>query len=259
MVAVYTDVEALSKAAAELFAQESLRAVVSRGRFAVLLSGGETPRRTYQLLAAAPFKDQVPWPSVHVFWGDERYVPAGDPRSNARMVQQELLDHVPVPAAQIHPIPYGSSPRESAVEYGNLLRTFFAGGPPRFDLVFLGLGENGHTASLFPETAVVDEWNLWVSEVYVKEEGLYRVTLTAPIINQGALVVFLVAGAAKAQILFKVLNGARDQRKIPAQLIKPLNGELLWLVEREAARLIRPDTAVYLNLSKGLGTESNER
>ncbi|MBT1074437.1 6-phosphogluconolactonase [Geobacter grbiciae] len=218
MVAVYTDVEALSKAAAELFAQESLRAVSSRGRFVVLLSGGETPRRTYQLLAAAPFKDQVPWPSVHVFWGDERYVSAGDPRSNARMVQQELVDHVLVPAAQVHPIPYGSSPRESAV---------------------------------------VDERNLWVSEVYVKEEDLYRVTLTAPIINQGALVVFLVAGAAKAQILFKVLNGARDQRKIPAQLIKPLNGELLWLVDREAARLIRPDTAV--NLPKGLGTESHER
>ena len=247
MITIYTDMEALSHAAAELFVRESLQALESRGRFVVLLSGGETPRRTYRLLVTSPLRDQVPWHAVHFFWGDERYVPSEDPRNNARMVQQELLDHVPVPAAQIHPIPYSSSPRESAVEYGNLLCTFFAGGPPRFDLVFLGLGENGHTASLFPETAVVDERNLWASEVYVKEEDLYRVTLTAPIINQGALVVFLVAGAAKAQILFKVLNGSPDQRKIPAQLIKPLNGELLWLVDREAARLIRPDTAIYPN------------
>lgn len=238
MITVCTDIDALSHAAAELFVRESLQAIESRGRFVVLLSGGETPRRTYQLLATAPFKDQVPWQAVHFFWGDERYVQPEDPRNNARMVQLELLDHVPVPVAQIHPIPYSSSPRESAVEYGNLLHTFFSDGSARFDLVFLGLGENGHTASLFPETAVVDEKNLWVSEVYVKEEDLYRVTLTAPVINQAALVVFLVAGAAKAQILLKVLNGAPDQRKIPALLIKPLNGELLWLIDREAARLI---------------------
>ena len=246
MVAVYADMEALSKAAAELFAQESLRAVASRGRFAVLLSGGETPRRTYQLLATAPFKDRVPWPAVHIFWGDERYVPAGDPRSNARMVQQELLDHVPVPGDQIHPIPYGSSPRETAREYENTLRTFFSGGPPRFDLVFLGLGGNGHTASLFPGTPALDEWQRWASEVSVPEEGPQRITLTAPVINQAECVAFLVAGAGKAHILQEVLEGSPDPHRVPARMIKP-DGQLRWLVDRDAARLIRPDTSEYLN------------
>ena len=167
------------------------------------------------------------------------------------MARQALLDHVPVPAAHIHPIPYRSSPRESAVEYEDILRAFFSAGPPRFDLVFLGLGENGHTASLFPGTSAVEERDRWVTEVYIAEQDLYRVTLTVPLFNRAALVAFIVAGGGKALILREVLEGALEPRRIPAQLIKPVNGTLLWLVEREAARLLRRDS-LSLHHSEGL-------
>lgn len=239
MIRVYPDMEALSRAAAELFAVEARRAEAERGRFAVLLAGGETPRRCYEILAEAPLRDRIPWGTVHVFWGDERCVPGDDPRSNAAMARRTLLDRVPVPATQIHPIPCGSFPREAAAAYEELLRAFFGGGPPRFDLVFLGLGENGHTASLFPGTAALEERERWVAEVYVAEEGLQRVTLTAPAINQAALVAFLAAGEGKAAVLREVLEGNTDLRLLPARLIRPAHGKILWLVDRAAARLLR--------------------
>lgn len=241
MIKVFADLQALSHAAARLFAKEACRAIEARGQFSVLLAGGETPRRAYEILARQPLRDMVPWEQVQFFWGDERYVPPDDQRSNARMARQTLLDLVPVPAAHIHPIPYRSSPRESAAEYEDILRAFFNNGPPRFDLVFLGLGENGHTASLFPGTYAVEERERWVTDVYVAEQGIYRVTLTAPLFNRAALVAFIVAGGGKALILRKVLEGSMEPRRIPAQLIKPVNGTLLWLVEREAARLLSHD------------------
>jgi 6-phosphogluconolactonase len=242
MIKVFADLQALSHAAARLFAEEAARAIETKGRFTVLLAGGETPRRTYEILARQPLRDMVPWEDVHFFWGDERYVPPDDPASNARMARQVLFDHVPVPAAQIHPIPYRCSPRESAVEYEDILRAFFSAGPPRFDLVFLGLGENGHTASLFPGTSAVAERERWVTEVYVAEQGIFRVTMTVPIFNRAALVAFIVAGGGKALILRQVLEGALEPLRIPAQLIKPVNGALLWLVERKAAHLLRRDS-----------------
>ena len=241
MIRVYTDPEALSRAAAELFVLEARRAVASRGRFVVLLAGGETPGRTYELLATPPFRGRVPWPAVHIFWGDERCVPPDDSRSNSRTARRALLDHVPVPPAQIHPIPCNDSPRKAAGEYEQLLRSFFPSGVPRFDLVFLGLGENGHTASLFPGAAALRARKRWVSEVYVAQEGLYRVTLTAPAINQAALIAFLVTGAAKAPVLKDVLEGSPHPLLLPARLIKLAEGELLWMVDREAARLLHPE------------------
>jgi 6-phosphogluconolactonase len=248
MIKVFADLQALSHAAACLFADEAARAIEARGRFSVLLAGGETPRRAYEILARQPLCDMVPWTQIHFFWGDERYVPADDPRSNVRMARQALLDHVPVPAANIHPIPCRSSPRESAVEYENTLAAFFSTGPPRFDLAFLGLGENGHTASLFPGTSAVAERERWVTEVYVAEQDLYRITLTVPLFNRAALVAFIVAGGGKAPILRQVLEGALEPYRIPAQLIKPVNGTLLWLVEREAARLLRHDSLTEATL-----------
>jgi 6-phosphogluconolactonase len=155
------------------------------------------------------------------------------------MAHQALLDHVPVPKHQIHPMVCDRSPSEVAEEYETLLRSFFTSGCLRFDLVLLGIGENGHTASLFPRTSVLEEQQRWVGEVFVAEEGLHRLTLTAAAINQAALVVFLVSGSDKAMILRKVLKEAQDPRSIPAQLIKPLDGGLLWLVDRDAARLLR--------------------
>jgi 6-phosphogluconolactonase len=239
MIRICDDQEALSYAAAELFAAEAQQAVQARGRFAVALSGGETPRRTYELLAQEPFRDLVPWENTHIFWGDERYVPANDLRSNARMAHQALLDHVPIPQHQVHPMICHGSPQEAAANYEALLRVFFATGPPRFDLLLLGLGENGHTASLFPRTSVLKEQQRWVGEVFVAEEGLHRLTLTAPVINQAARVVFLVSGSGKAHILRRAVAETQDSSDIPARIIKPTDGELLWLVDRDAASLLK--------------------
>ena len=236
---VYADIRSMSEAAARLFTVEARRAAEAQGRFAVLLAGGSTPRAAYELLARQPLCDLVPWESVHLFWGDERYVPPDDPANNARMARQAFIDNVSVPASQVHPIPYRSSPRESAAEYEDLLRALFTTGPPRFDLVFLGLGANGHTASIFPGTAAVEERMRWVMEVYVAEEDLYRITLTPPVINRAALVAFIVAGEGKAPILRETLEGERKPRLIPAQMIGPANGALIWLVDREAASLLR--------------------
>lgn len=238
MVAVYDDSEALSRAAAELFAQEARRAAEARGRFTVLLSGGETPRRSYELLAQEPLASSIPWRAVQIFWGDERWVPQDDPRSNLGMARRAFLDRVPLGEGQIHPVPYEHSPRESALHYERMLRSFFDVAPPRFDLVLLGLGEDGHTASLFPGSAALDEWYRWVCEVYVAEQDLYRITTTALLINQAALVAFVVAGSRKAAILSRVLEGGGDPKELPAQLIEPAQGRLLWLADREASRLV---------------------
>ncbi|MEJ2348473.1 MAG: 6-phosphogluconolactonase [Anaerolineales bacterium] len=235
MISVYPDYETLSQTAARLFLERAVRASQAGTFFKVALSGGNTPHRTYELLAEPPFRDQVQWNLVQVFWGDERCVPMDDPRSNAHAAFHTLLDKVAVPSEQIHPISCASNPERSAREYETLLKGFFADQPPRFDLIFLGLGENGHTASLFPNTPVLKEAQRWVAHVYVREQDLYRVTLTAPLINQAALVVFLVAGSEKAHVLSEVREGSPEPERLPAQLIKPKNGELMWLVDEEAA------------------------
>ena len=238
-ISFYPDLESLSRAAAELFVRQARHVVHAHGQFFVAISGGQTPRRTYELLAHQPFRDAIPWGKVHVFWGDERCVTPDDPRSNERMARHALLDHVPIPPAQIHPIYCSQAPQETAKQYETLLRTFFARRRVCFDLILLGLGENGHTASLFPEMPVLEERERWVSEVYIAEEDLYRVTLTAPLINRAALVAFLVAGSAKAHILQRVLNGPYTPDSLPAQLIRPSWSDLIWLVDGEAGSLIR--------------------
>ena len=235
MIKVYPDLESLSQAAASLLVEQANLAVAARGRFSVALSGGATPRRTYELLAMPPFKEQAPWHRMHIFWGDERCVPRDDPRSNARMAKEAWLDRVPIPESQIHFLNCAQAPAEAARQYEAQLRQFFAGRPPRLDLVLLGLGDNGHTASLFPGTPVLKETERWAAEVYVAEQDMYRVTLTAPFINQASLVAFLVSGAAKAGVLGEILHGPRDPERLPAQLIRPQTGEILWLTDLKAA------------------------
>ncbi|GFE60045.1 6-phosphogluconolactonase [Geobacter sp. AOG2] len=238
MILVYPDLEALSRAAADLFAERVGNAIADHGRCAILLAGGETPRRTYELLADEPLRSRVPWGRLHLFWGDERSVASDDPRSNAQMVRRALLDRVPVPAGQVHPIPGDRDPRQSADEYEELLHRFFAGAPPRFDLVVLGLGDDGHTASLFPDSPVLEERERWASATRRAGEEIGRVTLTVPLINQAELVVFLVAGDDKATILREVLEEYPDPRSRPARMIRPEQGELRWLVDASAARLL---------------------
>ena len=235
VIHIYPDRESLSCGAATLFAQQAGRALKDRGRFTVALSGGHTPLGAYELLAQPPFRDRVAWDQTHVFWGDERCVPSEDPRNNARVARLLLLERVPIPPSQIHPISCDRSPKEAAQEYEDLLRSFFDATPPCFDLILLGLGEDGHTASLFPHAPILTEGKRWVTEVKVPQQELYRVTLTPPVINQAAVVAFLVAGVAKAQILKDVLEGRKDPFRFPAQLIRPSSGTIEWLADRGAA------------------------
>lgn len=241
MIWVYGDFEHLSRAAAGLFVQQARQAVRDHGQFSVALSGGHTPKRTYELLATYPLREQVPWEHVHVFWGDERCVPPDDPRSNERMAREALLDHVPVQSTHVHPIRCAQAPQKTAEQYETFLRDFFAGQPARFDLVLLGLGEDGHTASLFPGTPVLEEQKRWAADVHVAEQDFYRVTLTAPVINQAAMVLFLVAGADKAPAVRGVLEGTSNHR-LSAQLIQPQEGQLHWLLDREASSLLKQTT-----------------
>jgi len=233
MIRVFADNQALSQAAAELFAEQARQAVASRGRFCVALAGGSTPQTCYQLLAQPPVREQVPWEKVHIFWGDERCVPLTDPRSNAGMAKTALLDRVPIPAGQIYPMACIEDPETAARDYQRLLKNFFRPAEPRFDLILLGLGEDGHTASLIPGTSAPQERIDLVTSLQKPGEDFARLSLTAPQINLARMVVFLVSGQGKALSLRRVLNGPPAQ--IPAQLIAPRRGELLWLVDREAA------------------------
>jgi 6-phosphogluconolactonase len=235
---IYPNLETLSQAAAELFVERARQAVNAHGRFSVALSGGSTPRRTYELLAQPPYRDQVNWLQVQVFWGDERCVPLDDPRSNARLAQGSLLAFVPIPRGQIHPILCHHSPQDAAEAYEVQLRKFFGEQPSTFDLVFLGLGEDGHTASLFPGDAALAGEERWVAAVHRADQDLYRVTLTPAVFNRARTVAFLVAGRDKARVVQEVLEGEYEPERLPAQLIRPKSGELLWLADEAAAELV---------------------
>lgn len=242
MIQVFNNLESLSKAAAKLFTEQAKQAIHARGRFSVALSGGNTPSRLYELLAATPYRNRVRWDAVHVFWGDERCVPADDPRSNFRMARETLLNLVPIPAENVHPIQGDLPPDRAAAQYEIELQNFFGDQPPVFDLILLGLGSNAHTASLFPHTPVLAETQRLVAEVYVPELEMYRVTFTAPLINQAMQVIFLVSGADKAHALLNVLEGAYQPQEYPAQLIRPNGMHPTWLVDKAAGhKLAVPD------------------
>ena len=233
VVEIFDDLEGLSQAAAKTFVATANSAVEANGRFTVALSGGGTPRRTYELLAQPRLRDRVRWEAVHVFWGDERCVPADDPRSNVRMAWLALLDHVAIPAEQVHPVLYMVDPRESAADYDATLHLTFDQTLPRFDLVLLGMGEDGHTASLFPGTAALDETERWAAAVESKDPP--RVTLTYPVLNNASTVVFLVSGANKADALQRVIDGPSAEESLPAARVNPRQGSLKFLVDRAAA------------------------
>ena len=237
MLRVFADEEELSRAAAELFAAQAVAAVARRGRFAVLLAGGSTPRRTYERLAAAPLCNRIPWTQVHCFWGDERCLPEGDPKRNESMARTALLDHVPVRPEHLHPIRCDGAPAQAA-SYAAELEAFFGADSPSFDLVLLGMGTDGHTASLLPGSGSLDEQVQWTAVTRRPEESFSRVTLTAPLLNQAALVVILVTGRDKAGVLREALAESDRQPLLPVQLIRPPTGALHWFVDREAAFLL---------------------
>jgi len=236
---VFPDLASLSRAAAEALVNIAARAVAERGRFTIALSGGETPRTLYRLLAT-DCREQVPWPHVHVFWGDERFVAPDDPRSDYRTARDTLLDHVPIPSESVHPIPtLMPSPEAAADAYEETLVAYFGSPWPRFDLMLLGLGAEGHTASLFPHSPALDEEARWVVAATVPADPPQRITLTLPAVNHAAHVYFLVSGAEKAAALRAALTDPPDVHACPASGVKLVNGELVWWADQPATgRLI---------------------
>ncbi|HEV7346993.1 6-phosphogluconolactonase [Telluribacter sp.] len=239
MLKIFENKEQLSEAAARLFVETAQKAVQQNGRFTVALTGGSSPVQLHTMLAQSPYLDQVPWEKTYVFWGDERWVPLTDDRSNAKMAQETLLGKVPIPQEQIYPMwAGGTEPEEFARHYEQLLRNHFGQEAPRFDLILLGMGDDGHTASLFPGTEVLHEQSRWVQAYYLEPQSMYRVTLTAPLINQAKTICFLTFGSNKAGALYEVLEGERNPEQYPSQLIQPREGEVLWMVDESAASLL---------------------
>lgn len=234
-VRVFPDANELSVRAAEAAVEAINEAVGSRATCSLVLSGGSTPRILYGLLASR-FRDQIPWAQVHVFWGDERYVPHSDAHSNYRMGRTLLLDHVPCPAENVHPMPTHLSAADAgARDYEATLRRYFASESPHFDLVLLGLGADGHTASLFPGSPALEERTRWVVAVTVPAEPPLRLTLTLPALTQSVQTFFLVTGSEKAHALQQVLAGTVDPKTYPAAGVRRGQEALIWWVDREAA------------------------
>ena len=241
-ITVCADLENWVTGVADFITELATRAIAERGRFTFAFSGGNTPRPVYARLAEACSIDRIDWARVAVFFGDERCVPPEDSQSNYHMARTALGERVPLPPANIHRIHGENPPEQAAAEYAQELERAFGGdaqkgGPPTdgFDLVLLGMGDNGHTASLFPGMAAVTESVRWVMAQYIEVVGMWRVTLTPVIFNAARHVAFLVTGADKAEMLAKVLEGPYQPIVLPSQIIKPTQGELRWLVDAAAA------------------------
>jgi 6-phosphogluconolactonase len=228
----------LFQAAAEEVIRSATDAVAQRGRFTIALSGGSTPRNLYTLIAANA-SATLPWSQMFFFWGDERHVAPDNPDSNYRMAKEALLSKVPVPPANIFPVPAENPDATQAAEiYEQTLREFFAVAPgefPRFDLILLGMGPDGHTASLFPETPALQEKSRLVVANWVEKLGSSRITFTLPLLNAARRVAFLVSGTDKAAALHEVLEGNAPAEKYPSRLVQPSEGKVTWFVDRAAA------------------------
>jgi 6-phosphogluconolactonase len=240
MLKVFSTAEAMNESTARLLLDLAEKSVKERGRFVLCLSGGNTPLGLYTLLSMKPFSELVPWKRTYIFFGDERCVPSDDERNNAYMATSALLSKIDLPLSNIFPIPVDLPPAEAAKKYEESLQRFFGEEVPRIDLILLGLGDNGHTASLFPGTAVLSEKSRWVKEVYVDELNMYRITMTIPLINKARHVLFLVTGEDKSQILKTVLTAPFQPEKYPAQLIRPEIGDVSWYADdKSSSRLLR--------------------
>ena len=233
-IEVYTDALGLAQAAAQHFVDQAHKNISTHGQFNVALSGGTTPRVMHSILAAA-FRDEVDWSKVYFFWGDERNVPPDHPDSNYRIAYETLIDPLGIGPTQIHRIQAELPPEEAAHKYQQALRQHLDSKSPQFDLILLGMGADGHTASLFPDTNALDENESWVVANWVEKMDSWRITLTAPFINSARQITLLIAGESKASALKKVLEGPRETTTYPSQLIQPNNGSLLWLLDQAAA------------------------
>lgn len=238
-VHILPDEPTLGQAAATYIARLSAQALAERGRFTVALSGGSLPGLVGPALAAEPWRSEIDWAGWRVFWADERCVPLDHPDSNFRLAREHLFNRVNIPLTQIYPLDDSLEPAATARAYQTLLAQLFqpaAGQPPRFDLILLGLGEDGHTASLFPDHPLLTETGRWVAAIFDSPKPPpERITMTLPLINQARAVAFVAAGAGKADILAQIWDTAAPTGSLPAQLVRPSNGELVWFVDEAAA------------------------
>ncbi|GAB3337397.1 6-phosphogluconolactonase [Larkinella ripae] len=229
-----TDAQVLV-ALADFFIETAKNAIADTGRFSVALSGGSSPKKLYELLATPDYSSRLDWEKVDFFFGDERYVPAGHPDSNALMVTNALFEPLRIPAAHIFTVDTSLPPDEAAQRYAEAIQKRYQAVQVRFDLVLLGLGDNSHTASLFPHTPVLHDNSVSVKAVFLDDQKVYRITMTAPLINLGRHLAFLVYGKGKAEAVEAVLNGAEDIENHPAQLIRKAEGEVHWFLDEPAA------------------------
>ncbi len=232
---VTKNIDDLSQQFADWIVGYIKKGLKTKNRFTIVLSGGNTPKKLYQLLASDKYKNKIEWSKLHFFWGDERCVPFTDERNNAKMAFETLLNHVPVLKEQVHIMRTDIDPESSAQGYEKLLHQYFTESNQTFDLVLLGMGSNAHTLSLFPGYPIVNEKKNWVKSFYLKEENINRITLTAPVVNASACITFLISGSDKATALQHVLKEKFDPDLYPAQIIHPYNNELYWWVDEAAA------------------------
>lgn len=232
---IYPTEEKLIGALADYIIASANQSIEKNNRFSFVVSGGNSPQKLYALLASPALKKKVAWERVDFFFGDERYVPKTDPDSNYRMVKQVLFDPLHIDASHIFSIDTTKDPQVAAKEYTDVITHYFSGYTCRFDFVLLGLGDNAHTASLFPATVVLEDRLPAVSSVYLSDKKLFRITMNAPLLNLASRITFLVYGEAKSTAVYNVLKGESDAEQFPAQLISPKNGELKWFMDKAAA------------------------
>ncbi|WEK36742.1 MAG: 6-phosphogluconolactonase [Candidatus Pseudobacter hemicellulosilyticus] len=242
MVHIYNDPAAVSEALAQWITELIEQRLKHHHSFTWVVTGGNSPKQLYELLGKAPYRDRIDWSRVHIFWGDERAVPFDDARNNAKMTYEHLLNHVPVVPEQVHVMRTDLDPEASARVYEEILKKYFPPAGHSFDLVLNGMGDDGHTLSLFPHTPVIHETKAWVTSFWLEAQQMYRITLTAPIVNRAHKVVFLTFGAGKAKALFEVLKGERNVDQYPSQIIDPVEGQLHWFVDEAAAGIYTTST-----------------
>jgi len=232
-IQIYADKTALVQALTESIHAIESASIKERGWFTLALAGGSTPKALYQYLAKS---DGFQWDKWHIFFGDERTVPPDDTNSNYRMAYETLLSRVPIPENQVYRMPGELDPTVAAEQYEQVLKVVFGADDfPQLDMILLGMGDDGHTASLFPQTPAIHETDKWVVAHYVEKLGTWRITLTPPVINNAHYVVFIVTGENKAERLNEVLNGDYQPDTLPSQIVKPIQGKLIWYVDEAAA------------------------
>jgi 6-phosphogluconolactonase len=239
MLNIYPDLDTLLVGMADHVVACAKEAINDHGRFSLVLSGGSSPKKLHELLTTERYRNQIDWTKVYFFFGDERYVPADHPDSNYLMAKKTLFDPLNIPSSQIFRMDTSLTPVDAAEGYEKAIATFFARKPERFDLIILGLGDDAHTASLFPGTSVLKEKAAGVRSLYIEKVKMDRITLSAPLINKAHNVAFLVFGEGKADAVQRILEGERNIQQYPGQLIKPSKGKLDWFMDESAAKKIK--------------------